>query len=306
MIKRITNLAISLSLITSILINEHSYVYAMEEEIRKEKTGENDVFEIVYGDVLEASEEISFPIYENELVSVSSLVNEDYEQKRINSYDELVREYSDYFNLNEDSVIEIARNYTNDYKSSTNFFINGKSFNVNDKELFAMAIVYNIYSYPNDYGVDRSDILLDRDITNISYTNNDIILNNGYSFNSYVKYICDKICVDESLVLAIMNYETGYLSSNQALYKNNFGGLQGASGYITFPSPEAGIISMILNLDRIYEVYPINDIKDLSGAYVNGSVLRPCNHWVISVSSIQNDILINEEETFGYSLVKKP
>ena len=79
MIKRITNLAISLSLITSILINEHSYVYAMEEEIRKEKTGENDVFEIVYGDVLEASEEISNPIYENELVCASSLVNEDYE-----------------------------------------------------------------------------------------------------------------------------------------------------------------------------------------------------------------------------------
>lgn len=240
---------------------------------------------------------------------VESINNLVYNRKRNNT----VIYYAQKFKLNVDKTLELVRNFTNDYTSELylkNFIIGPVSIQTT-KEPFASeeaGIAYfirDLYRYPQKYGTSIEEIRAS-DETSIErmVVDGKIYVDNGMTYEQYLGKICDLFAIDKNIVLAISYMETGYLKSNLFNYKNNVGGHRGSSGWLSYPTLEAGIIAHALTVKAITDNYNIdstseNAISELSSIYVNGHPDNPDEHWTSKVTLISNQI--KEKDLFTIS-----
>lgn len=212
--------------------------------------------------------------------------------------DNYLREYSIYYNLDENKVIEFARNITDNYNLSFDEILGGK---IKSDRLEGQVLLFVHYLSRDNLIISLKQYGLSVDYFKISNNRvtmgNDQILRNGLTFSQFLGKVCDNLGVDKNYSLAISYLETGKNTSWLALNKNNFGGLRGSGGYFAYSSPEDGIISFVLNL-KGYEKYNLNNIYELSGIYTHGNRSNPSNTWVNNVQRYYNKIIANSSEYF--------
>lgn len=214
-----------------------------------------------------------------------------------NEYDNYLKEYASYYNLDGDKVVEFARNITNNYSISFNA-VSG-SIKSDTKEGQCMLFVYylsrdKLANPLKDYNLSKSYFSIGNNRTTMG---KDQILRSGLTFSQFLGKVCDNLGVNKNYLLAISYLETGKNTSGLALRNNNFGGLRGNGEYFSYPSPEMGIIAFVLNL-KGYEKYNFNNIYELSGVYTHGNKSNPSNTWVNSVRKYYNEIVNNQLKYF--------
>lgn len=100
----------------------------------------------------------------------------------------------------------------------------------------------------------------------------------------------NKYGVDPALVKAVIQHETGNMSSKAAKNKNNFGGIMGKGGLRTYGSAEEGIeaVAKLLATER----YNGKSIAQIGAIYAPvGAANDPTglnNHWVTGVTKFYN------------------
>ena len=219
-------------------------------------------------------------------------------QESINSkIDNYLKEYSTYYNLDGDKVVEFARNITENY--NINLSDVGGRITSDSTEGQAMMFVYylsrNQLSKPlSEYGLSSSYFNSEYNMVTM---NEDQTLRSGLTFSQFLGKVCDNLGMDKNYLLSISYLETGKNTSGLALRSNNFGGLRGSGEYFTYESPEKGIIAFIVNL-KGYEKYNLTSIYELSGIYTHGNKYNPSNTWVSSVYKYYDDIVNNPSEYF--------
>jgi hypothetical protein len=234
-------------------------------------------------------------IFEVSVEHTEELIKLRDEKKRIREYDDLIKEYASYFNLDQELVVDAARYITNDYNDNMDLFNN------NSVEGFAISFIYNLYNNNLSYlGYTRENFLISNDMKH--FLDKETELSNGYTFDDFILNVSNAIGTDGNLVLSISNYETGYQSSSQALNSNNFGGLKNSNGYMSFPSPEAGIVYQCITVQNILTNYNIQNFKELSGVYVYGNKSMSSELWYDSVQWMYNQI--SDEQVDFVSLSK--
>ena len=96
--------------------------------------------------------------------------------------------------------------------------------------------------------------------------------------------------MDPALVKAVIQHETGDLSSSAAKKKNNFGGIMGKGGLNSYDTPEAGIeaVARLLSTPR----YKGKSIAQIGAIYAPiGAGNDPNNlnsNWVKTVTALYN------------------
>lgn len=96
--------------------------------------------------------------------------------------------------------------------------------------------------------------------------------------------------MNPALVKAIIQHETGNMTSNAAKNKNNFGGIMGKDGLKVFDSPEAGIeaVAKLLSTDR----YKGKSIAQIGSIYAPVGASNDPNNlnssWVKNVTKLFN------------------
>lgn len=214
------------------------------------------------------------------------------------SFDNYLKEYSIYFNLDGLKVVEFARNVTDNYSKGFNEIL-GEDVSSYSTEGKVILFVY--YLSRNRLAKSLSEFEVDinyfKTSNSIVTLNNDLILRNGLSYSEFLGEVCDNLKMDKNYLLAISYLETGRVTSGLAMYSNNFGGIRVGGQFLSYVSPEAGIISYILNL-KGYEDYNLSSIYELSGIYVNGKVWNPSYTWVNSVMRYYDKIVENPNQYF--------
>lgn len=246
------------------------------------------------------SEELAYKVPSKSSSQV--LLNEkndySYDFASIHTYETYLYQYASYYHFDGDKVVELARNLTNNYTISF-AEVNNVSYEVEcSAEVETMIFVNQLNRNKliislEDMDMSRDDFLTDEEIVTI---NEDLILDSGLSYSQYLGNIADLIGLDKDYALAISLYESGRVTSNIATTKNNFGGLSNGS-YLTFSTPEAGIIAYCCNLKE-YENYNIENIEQLSGLYTHGNRNLPSENWVYNVYWIHYEISNNNEKYF--------
>lgn len=221
-----------------------------------------------------------------------------YDFASIYTYETYLYQYASYYHFDGDKVVELARNLTNNYTISF-AEVNNVSYEVEcSAEVETMIFVNQLNRNKliislEDMDMSRDDFITDEEIVTI---NEDLILDSGLSYSQYLGNIADLIGLDKNYALAISLYESGRVTSNIATTKNNFGGLSNGS-YLSFATPEAGIIAYCCNLKE-YENYNIENIEQLSGLYTRGNRNLPSENWVYNVYWIHYEISNNNEKYF--------
>lgn len=218
--------------------------------------------------------------------------------------DNTVIYYAKKFSLNVDKTLELARYYTNDYKSeqfNTTFVIGPESVQLeegpfNNAETGIAYFVRRLYSSPSKYGTTPEELGKVYDIVkpsnNIGGT---IYLDNGMTFEQYMGKICDLFELDKETALAITYLESGYLSSRLFINANNIGGQRDSAGWLRFPTLEAGIIAHVITIKSLLAKYSIDISSDegilqLSSVYVNGYYGTPVESWASKVIVLRDQI----------------
>lgn len=228
----------------------------------------------------------------------------------IRKKDNTIIYYAQKFNLNVNKVLEIAHNFTNNYTSEMYIVdhiigpdsVKQKMGSFKSEEAGIIYFVRDIYRSPNKYGTTSDEIK--KELVVDQYKNRvdgKVYLSNGLTYEQYLGKICDELNVDKELALAISYLETGYLKSNLFNLSNNVGGQRGSSGWLKYPTLEAGIIGHVITIKSLLENNGIdtnepNAIRDLSSIYVNGHANNPSDSWTSKVTIIKNRI--SEKDLF--------
>lgn len=99
---------------------------------------------------------------------------------------------------------------------------------------------------------------------------------------AYVNARCKAKNVDAKLVAAIMAQESGWGKSALARRKNNFGGLKGKGGWMSFKTREAGIDYLV---DLIARKYRGQSLVAMQRTYGGGT-----SGWASRVAAIKKGI----------------
>ncbi len=279
-------LIVSIVSLTFIVINNRSYSAAVEKTVQTEPKVENKVTK------------------ETSILRDNALINAYKEFVNDRQQENTVRFYADKFKLKEDKIVEIAKKLTGDFKNEsylkTNVIGNAKVIKKLGKfKNFEAGVAYfvrDIYRNPERYGTTRNAIIASNyvePVTNIK--NGKIIMKNGLTFEQFYGRVADMFEVDKTIALAMVYHESGNMKSGLARNKNNIGGLKGGSGWMSFPTLEAGVIAHVLTIKSISEKNGF-DIKDpdgiykFSGIYVRGNVNSPSEDWVNKVNIFKEKI----------------
>ena len=216
---------------------------------------------------------------EEDRTNFQSIYAEEIEKGRI--YDTYIEEYCNYYNLNSEKVIELARNLTNDYDISFQNFIAKEFQDFSNPAAACMRFIYylNRNDLINEENIEYSldDFKLPEKIITTPHDNFEtLILNNGESFTQYLGRICDYFEYEEKcLALSFVYAEAGQNGSSASRNKNNVSGIMTAEFEVkTFSTLENGMIEHIGNLVENYPLskYNIYDLETLSLKYNKGDL----------------------------------
>lgn len=246
--------------------------------IQKEETGINDTLEVISQLNIEK-------------------INNDIQENINTTIDNYLKEYSTYYNLDGNKVVEFARNITNNYAINLNEV--GGRIKSNTNEGQAMMFVYylsrdELSKSLNEYSTSKSYFETEK-IKTIMDENE--MLRSGLTFSQFLGKVCDNLGMDKNYLLSISYLETGKNTSGLSRRSNNFGGLRSSGEYFSYDTPEMGIIAYVINL-KGYEKYNLNSIYELSGIYTHGSVYNPSESWVSKVYKYYDDIVNNQAQYF--------
>lgn len=213
-----------------------------------------------------------------------------------------LKEYSNYFNLDSTKVIEIARNLTNDFDNEIIITVGSKEVASNSPETIAMFLVWDLYKNSSDYSLTREELTISDEIKHLDYDEDgNIILRNGLTFSQFMGKVSDSIEGDKCFNLAISNFESDEQTNSQSINQNNFGGWRHDEDvFLTFISPEAGIIYHCFILEKLRNTREYDNLSEFSGIYVNNDKNTPAPNWVDNVSSDMALLASNEEKYFDY------
>lgn len=141
---------------------------------------------------------------------------------------------------------------------------------------------------------DHNDTTVIVDI-NIDKTN--AILSGGKLDNQgeLVVKIANEYQISPHFMIGIIGQESGYGKSKQAMQKNNFGGIRDRRGkYVSFETPEEGLIGLAKNIKKHYHDKGIISVHTISGKWVHGSTKKADHKWSASVKSIGNKLVVDE------------
>ena len=256
-----------------------------------------------YSATIEKVEEAAPTVLQEETTeSKPNLLNSNAFLNNLSSYlnnaqkDNTVIYYADKFHLKKDKILEIVKNYTDNYTNEEYLKTNvigpakviAKQGSFNSFEAGVAYFVRDIYRNPERYGTTAKDIMASYSVETAKRENGTIYMSNGLTFEQYYGKIADLFGIDKSIALAMVYHESGNMNSFLAKNKNNIGGMKGGSGWMSFPTLEAGVIAHVLTVKSIAERngFDISDpdgIYKFSGVYVHGSVNSPSEDWVNKV-----------------------
>lgn len=208
---------------------------------------------------------------------------------RLKEYRDLINTYSLYYNLDPNKVYELASKLTDSFRTEDYL----KTKNIGNSELYDDVLAFD----SKELGI----LIFVRNLYNDSdkYIQEDISKKNSYinelTDEQFIGYISDMLKMDKTLILAVIYHESGRLTSDAFIEKNNPGGLMGSNGLKTFETKEAGIIETILNF---YYRFYLNDnnctIEEIQKVYAPIGVANDPNnlnsHWVDGVTDIKEEI----------------
>lgn len=301
---------LTLALIGTITL---SPITAHAEELTD--SGQEYLEQIVINNQKNLSENIAI-INVEELAQCESMENIKYKISDIlyeKQITDLLKEYAHYFDLDEENVVALAKEITNNYTSEEfldtynigNTTIGKTSYTYDTVEAGIMTFVYNLYKSPENFGYSKEDFRLNNAKKTLQYESNVAVLENGYTVDQFMGKVCDGINLDASLAASVSSSETGHYSSRMCREDNNYGGIGGVGHFVTLPTPEAGVIYYAMNLKRIINAYydenNIN-VSALSGIYVNGKKGSVAPEWVANVNRFYGYYEENKEEYFDESM----
>ena len=270
--------------------------------INKNKNLKNEanVVKIETADSLEITDNNSVDNTDNTTSYLTTLSEAIYKRKRDNT----IIYYAQKFKMNIDKTLELAYNFTNNFTAEDylqNFVIGPEKVKLDrvsfpSEEAGIAFFVRDIYRYPGKYGTTSEEIrTTDAISTERTRIDGKIYVDNGMTYEQYLGKICDLFQVDKNIILAISYMESGYTTSNLFNNKNNIGGHRGYSGWMSYPTLEAGIIAHVLTVKAIADNHNIDTNTDsaielLSSIYVNGHPNDPDAHWTNKVTIITNQI----------------
>ena len=225
----------------------------------------------------------------------------EFKNKRL--IDNTIAYYADQFHLDKAKVVEVARRLTNNYEREdylTNFSIKPGDGSFSSYEAGIVYFVRYLYRNPGNYGTNSVEIG-DRGIvtTSNNIVDGHIRLDNGLTYEQFLGKIADMYGVNKTLALAIVYEESGIMTSSLFRYSNNMGGLRGGSGWLKFPSLEAGTICYIFTLKNLLERSGLDSnqtssVYAISGIYVHGNAADPSPDWSGKVLNFMNRIEANK------------
>ncbi len=245
-------------------------------------------------------------------------------------FEHYIHEYAFYFNLNPELLIDVFKQATEDY-TNIDLVLNAERFDLTNPETIAIMYTYYFYRNPEkylninlaDYGyTSKSDFVTSDEIYIIepnwmhdhiedsTVAKEDITLRNNLTYSEYLGRMSDLIGIPEEYkpyVLSVSYAERGLYGSPISIYKNNMGGQRADDGsYITYPSPEAGIIAFIVNLRRYEWDYNITDMAKFGSTYDGDAFV---DQWISNVNDnkfmIANnsaDYFLTEQEEYQYAM----
>ena len=172
-----------------------------------------------------------------------NIVDNEKDDKDINLIYNMLKEYCDYYNFDEELVSKI---YNDNYIDISN---------INNKEETIMRLVYeyytdnlylDLYVEPNNLTEDEMEMYIVKFANALGINNEEIIYT----------------------MLSIHELETGHGTSSLCLEKNNMGGITfvnpdtGEFGFQHYPNAIAGTIGFVINFDRIYKATIPDEYQD--------------------------------------------
>lgn len=285
-------------------------VNCKEEDKKRQLEIDNERMEAFF----EGLDEDALAMNSKDIVVSESLFSDYTKKTKFREYELAIEEYSLYFNLDSDKVFEFTKNLTNDFNEPLTITVGRKTYTATNAEDTAMFItcdiwkdIYNTRKSDKKYNLKKEDYVISEEITHLEYNDKgEIVMRNGLTFNQLLGKASNALGKSPALALAISNHESGYRNSSQARNQNNFSGMKGSgipgvvdNGHVTLPSPEAGTIFHVFNLERIENSYSYNNLYEFSGVYVNGTKKRPSDTWFNNIKNQTAMYAANEEYYFG-------
>ena len=232
-------------------------------------------------------------------------LNQELERQSI--YDNYLKEYCSYSNMDSEKVIKLARKTTNDYNDFTKI-IKNNDFDLSNPEACCMLFVYflkkdELLIKLIDLNINKEDLIISNEIRTKEYDSyENLFLTNGDKFSVYVGKICDLFNVkDKKIMLSISYSESGIYGSIASRKQNNFAGVSYEGELNTYVSPEEGIIAMCGNFKAIYNDYTLDNLNELAGLYVQGDETisnQYTTNWKENLKSFYQHISENYEFYF--------
>lgn len=244
------------------------------------------------------------------------ILEKEQEIERIATYEAYLTEYSNYFHLDSEKVIQLAKLTTENYKNFS-AIIDCKDCDLEDVKTACILFVYYLNKDAlikdlDDFGLSKDNLLTTTEIETIPHDDmNEFYLSNGKKYSAFFAEICDVFNIrNKSLALAVSLIEISEEGSYSSNNRNNFGGMKNLSGELMeFARPEAGIICMCANFKDKYNDYSEDFIQELACYYVSGKQSMPdpeedkvlydeIMRWTDGVKSFY--VKINENYTFYF------
>ena len=236
------------------------------------------------------------------LLSQNNYLNSLDTRLKIRQLDYTVVFYANMFKLEPNITLNLVHTLTNNYQDeeyNTNFIIAPASQKwrygpYSSYEAGIVEFIRELYNFPGRFGYLASDIRVDESVTvSDQYINGHIMLTNGQTFEQFLGHICDLYGMDKYLALAIVQHESGNMTSYLSRYKNNIGGQLVNGVGVSYPTMEAGIIAEIVLLKNLFDRCGLdksstNDLYTFSGMYVHGTLSEPSPDWTNKVMFFYN------------------
>lgn len=220
-------------------------------------------------------------------------------------YESLLSEYADYYHLDRNKVIAIARKLTKNFEIDFLEVNNTRAYKIDNLEASIMIFVDQLSR--DDLIVPLKKIGFSAGGLRTKYTIDKMKpsykLSRGESFYEFFERVANLLGVNKEYALAICFHESDELDSYIARNKNNFGGLLTTSGALTYVTPEAGIIAY-LKLLKSFEHDGYKSLYEFSSMYVGGRRYGSYDsYWTGRVKAFKRQVDRNHDKYFPKKVV---